>query len=564
MSEAWKQWEGQVIDSRFPLRQLLGESSHSAVFATERLDRGGAKAAIKLVAASGAAAEAQLARWRQVARLSHPNILPLYHYGRGRLGELELLFAVMEFADETLAEILPQRALSAGETRQMLENVIGALAYLHQQGLVHGDIQPANILAVGENIKLSSDTLRPIQEASGGTGHTGGATDSRPAASGSVEPAGDIYSLGIMLVQTLTQHSPFDAGTSLGHAAEPLPAPFDDIVLHALHPDPQLRWTAADIAARLKPEAVKAGARSVAASAATAGSAPAASAATMAGTAVAAPKTKQPAAKEVVVQVKSARAAGAAPAAVPLSPVAPLPQNARAGGPSGSLLRYAGVIAAAAVLLFVATRVFRRGTDSPAKTAPATSQSVGVPQPEKAKATPAPKPAATPAPESSKEAPRTEPNSAPQQTASKAAAASVPETSGKQPVLKATGATPEVVPTTEASPAALRSEVRSRPAASSNPEVLQQVLPEISQKALSTIHGTVRLTVRVQVDGAGKVSDAEMDSPSGSTFFNDLAMKAARKWQFQPVDAPPDANRSYLLRFEFTQAGATASVTPAR
>src|SRR5262249_5036139 len=248
------QWEGRSVDNRFPLRQLLGASSHSAVFLTESVERGGVKAAIKLLAANGPAAEAQIARWRDVARLSHPNLVPVYHYGRARVGEFEFVFTVMGVADETLAEILPSRSLTPEEAKQMLLPVLDALTFLHQRGLVHGDIQPSNILAVGETIKLSSDTVRPANDLGNGSRQRV-SPQPHPDVTGSVEPAGDIYSLGVTLTQALTQKSPFDSGSTLGHAAEPLPPPFDDIVLHALHPDPQLRWTAADIALRLSPAA---------------------------------------------------------------------------------------------------------------------------------------------------------------------------------------------------------------------------------------------------------------------------------------------------------------------
>jgi len=95
-----------------------------------------------------------------------------------------------------------------------------------------------------------------------------------------------------------------------------------------------------------------------------------------------------------------------------------------------------------------------------------------------------------------------------------------------------------------------------------SPEVLQQVLPDVSQKALSTIHGVVRLTIRAQVDGEGKVADTQLESPSGSSFFNDSALKAARKWQFQPSESA-DA-RAYLLHFEFRPSGPRATAAPAR
>jgi len=58
------------------------------------------------------------------------------------------------------------------------------------------------------------------------------------------------------------------------------------------------------------------------------------------------------------------------------------------------------------------------------------------------------------------------------------------------------------------------------------------------------------------VDAAGNVGDAQLESRGGSTFFNDLALKAAQQWQFQP-SATGDV-RSYRLRFEFTPGGAKA------
>ena len=105
----------------------------------------------------------------------------------------------------------------------------------------------------------------------------------------------------------------------------------------------------------------------------------------------------------------------------------------------------------------------------------------------------------------------------------------------------------------------MKPEAKRAPASEAEQDVLQQVLPEVSQKALSTIHGSVRLAIRVQVDNTGKVSEAQLDAPSGSTFFNDLALKAARKWQFQPAGTPTETSRRYLLHFEFTQAGPKAS-----
>ena len=50
MTRDWKQWEGQIVNGTFPLRQYVGGSEHSAVFLTERRGREPQRAAIKLIA----------------------------------------------------------------------------------------------------------------------------------------------------------------------------------------------------------------------------------------------------------------------------------------------------------------------------------------------------------------------------------------------------------------------------------------------------------------------------------------------------------------------------------
>jgi TonB family protein len=87
-------------------------------------------------------------------------------------------------------------------------------------------------------------------------------------------------------------------------------------------------------------------------------------------------------------------------------------------------------------------------------------------------------------------------------------------------------------------------------------EVLDQVLPNVSDKARATISGKVRVTVKLDVDAAGNVSQAELDSPGPSKFFADLALQAARHWEF----SSPEVNgrsvpSTWLVRFEFSPNG---------
>jgi len=249
--EAWKQWEGRVVIGGFQLRQYLGASDHSAVFLTERGEREPQKAAIKLISADPSSAELQLSRWRLAAKLSHPHLIRLFQMGRCQLGNIGLLYVVMEYAEENLSQVLPYRPLTPAETRDMLDAALDALAYLHGKGFAHGHVKPANIMAVNDQLKLSSDGLCPMGEPSG----VGDAGIYQPpeTASGRISPAGDVWSLGMTLAEALTQRLPVWARKEQEEPVLPeaLPAPFFEVIHHCLRRDPQNRWTAADIAARL-------------------------------------------------------------------------------------------------------------------------------------------------------------------------------------------------------------------------------------------------------------------------------------------------------------------------
>jgi TonB family protein len=254
MTAVWQQWEGRVVDGEFHLRQYLGGSDHSAVFLTECADPGPQKAAIKLIPADPAIAELQLRRWGLAANLSHPHLIRLFQMGHCSLDNVELLYAVMEYAEEDLSQILPNRPLTPAEARDMLRPALDALAYLHGKGLVHGHMKPSNMMAIDDQLKLSSDGLCAVGEVSarGDRPNVYGAPE---AASGGSLPAGDVWSLGMTLVETLTQHVPGWERTNQKEPALPetMPPPFLDIARHCLRRDPQLRWTVADIAGRLQP-----------------------------------------------------------------------------------------------------------------------------------------------------------------------------------------------------------------------------------------------------------------------------------------------------------------------
>lgn len=91
-------------------------------------------------------------------------------------------------------------------------------------------------------------------------------------------------------------------------------------------------------------------------------------------------------------------------------------------------------------------------------------------------------------------------------------------------------------------------------------EVRHQVLPEVPQSAKNTITGTVKVTVRAQVDPSGKVTSAEFKSAGPSKYFAGLARNAAERWEFSPpeTDGQPVAS-TWLIQFRFKRASTQAS-----
>jgi TonB family protein len=260
MSDTPKPREGQLVDGRFLLLRYLGGSEHSDVFLTE-IHEGERllKAAIKLIPAVGENEERQLLRWRLAAGLSDPHLIPLFDMGRCELDGRPLLYVVMECAEENLAQILPDRALTPAEAREMLDSVLDVLTYLHGKGLVHGHIKPTNIMANGDQLKLSSDGLCRAGELLGRPGRPDAydSPENAPEAIASpqtMSPAGDVWSLGITLVETMTQTLPVARAAEQWEQLPPqtMPEPYLDIARHCLQRRPQDRWTVAQIAARLQ------------------------------------------------------------------------------------------------------------------------------------------------------------------------------------------------------------------------------------------------------------------------------------------------------------------------
>jgi TonB family protein len=247
-------WVGRIIDGRFTLLQWLGGSEWSGVYLTELQGPRSQKAAIKLIPADAGDAEAYIAGWAVTTTLSHPHLMRLFHTGRCQIDSAGLLYVVTEYAEEVLSEIIPERPLTPREANEMLAPVLDALFYLHEKGFVHGHLKLSNIMVVDNQVKLSGDSL----EVTGELGKHFPALRVYDAPEVTIErisPAADVWSLGVTLVEALTQHPPvWDRSTNREPAVpESIPQPFADIAQECLRFDPARRCTLSDVKARLEP-----------------------------------------------------------------------------------------------------------------------------------------------------------------------------------------------------------------------------------------------------------------------------------------------------------------------
>ena len=510
MMETLKKFEDRVVNE-FPLRQYLGGSGHSAVFLTERKADAPRDAVIKLVPADTATADAQLARWELASKLSHPHLLRLFEAGRCELDGVALLYVVMERAEEDLSQILPQRPLTPAEAQDMLPPVLDVLVFLHNKGLVHGHVKPTNIMAVADQLKLASDGLYAAGDSNSGVANWRGVDGIREAspydapetAGGTTSSAADVWSLGMTLVEALMLRRPTLEQASAGStaAADPLlpegvPQPFLEIARRCLRLDPQCRWTVTAMAAWLQWNAGQASA------------------------AAAAPEKP----------VSASRTTGSGLAL-------------KAKLPPAKWLYPITIAVAVALVAFGVSRL--HGSHPPGQVSqiedtdgdrpevpPASADSPVLSQKQVARENSPPAAAAhaTPAPPAADRTRKSE--SHPSATAG--------------PLSSAPQSGSAVAPT-----------MPGRPASQTDSgAVVQRILPDVPQSAADTIHGKIRVTVKVAVDASGDVQEANLESPGPSRYFAGLALEAAHDWKFAParVDGHSVASQ-WLLYFVFSRTG---------
>jgi hypothetical protein len=199
-----------IVDGRYRIGAVINRSDLSTLYETQ-VD--GDHTAVIKIRERDAEDGDPIGRSRGPMDLAHPNLLKIYAAGSSILNGVPVTWTVMERADESLEGVLRGRPLTVAETREMLVATAAALRYLHEKGYAHSRLYPSNVLAVGEQIKLSSDGLTRMDEG-------GSAAD-------------DMRALGALILQAVHVDGP-----------EEIPQPFRDVAQHCLDPNPARRWTA--------------------------------------------------------------------------------------------------------------------------------------------------------------------------------------------------------------------------------------------------------------------------------------------------------------------------------
>lgn len=257
--------EGLDLSERIRISRLKAIGGLGYVFLGEVLSMGRpvASCAVKLMHPRPmCSAETLIQDIREQSRFVHPHLMALQHSGLVREGPArDWIFLVWESAEYSLQDLLTKgQTLTPTQVRELLVHTLEALRYLHAQGIVHGEIRPANLLYTQSGWRLSGlehrgNIGRRLEEVGYTQNHFVFRAPEAQEKSADHSSA-DLWSLSVVAHAALTGGLPFDEEEARDRSDllwrilhqdpvyDELNEPFDRLLRHTLIRDPQLRWNA--------------------------------------------------------------------------------------------------------------------------------------------------------------------------------------------------------------------------------------------------------------------------------------------------------------------------------
>jgi eukaryotic-like serine/threonine-protein kinase len=265
---------GKRLNDRYKILEIIGGGGMANVYLARDiiLER---EVAIKVLRLDFANDEEFIKRFRREAlsatSLDHPNIVSIYDVGE----EDDIYYIVMEYVDgQTLKQYIQQHApLTPEESIDIMMQLTSAISHAHQNGIIHRDIKPQNILIdrnktvkitdFGIAMALSSTTITHTNSVLGSVHYL----SPEQARGGIATEKSDIYALGIVMFELLTGRPPFSGESAISialkHLQSETPSPkrwnalipqsVENIILKATAKDPFHRYqTAVDMEEDLK------------------------------------------------------------------------------------------------------------------------------------------------------------------------------------------------------------------------------------------------------------------------------------------------------------------------